>query len=98
MWRCRGMGLRSSGGALRVYGRVGSREVLRSEALEARCRRAGVEVWISGALEARCRRVDVEMSTYGDLSSGGVLRVYGRVGGREVWSSGGALQACIRGD
>ncbi len=53
--------------------------------MEAGCKRADVEVFGSRALEAgcRCRRGGVWLK-----SSGGVLQVYGRGGGTEIWSYG----------
>src|SRR6266480_5333916 len=89
MWRCRGMGIGSSGGGLRVYGRGGG-----TEASELwRCA-AGVWTliyWRSGALEACCTCSDVEEARRHRGSE--LWRCAAAVEKLEIWSSGGTLQA-----
>ena len=56
-------------------------EVWNSGGHEARCRRAGTEVYIHGDFEVRRKRVDV-----GVWNAGGALQACTR-GGRGVWMS-----------
>ena len=59
----------SSGGVLRVYGRVGGREVWSSGDAPQACRCGSVRLKNSGALEVRCRRRDIEVWGSGALEA-----------------------------